>query len=291
MLNIVIFSKDRALQLDSLLQSIKDHFLIPVESIVVLYLPTNAKYAAGYEMLKGKNIIDRLHWVEDIAFRNNLISICSGFAAESNIMFLVDDNIVFRQFNDLPLLGLLSKRHLFISLRADRRYVTDRVPQFVREQRFLEWKWRAFFEKHGNSTWHYPFSVDGNIFRTSDVTRLLRSISFKAPNSLEANMQRRQEALWLWPRRFALAPLHAVLFNNPLNSVQTEGRTWNAGLSIEDMNNKYLEGWRIDNSVLYAVTPESTHHYVPLVLTNEILDTTKQSLEIPGRVEARSVLD
>jgi hypothetical protein len=40
---------------------------------------------------------------------------------------------------------------------------------------------------------------------------------------------------------------------------QTEGKTWNAGKSLEEMNRQYIEGYRIDNQRLYSVHPTGFH--------------------------------
>lgn len=270
MINIVIFSKDRALQLDSLLRSIKDNFKLPISDFFVLYRSSSREFRKGYEKLIQKEIIPEIRWIEETTFRSNLISICQGLNRDSKVMFLVDDDIFFRPFNDRELLDKFSKRHLFISLRTDRSYEIDVVPEFISCNSYLEWNWRSTSKDLKRVTWHYPFSVDGNIFHTEDIQRIIISTEFKAPNSLESGMQKYKRSLlksiWLLLRKKALSPLNAVLFNNPLNSVQLEGETWNAGLDVEKMNKEYLSGRRINNEVLYGTKPESVHFVVDLEL-------------------------
>lgn len=268
MISCIIFSKDRALQLESLLRSIKENCLTPLADIFVLYRASNQEYFDGYVKVRRKEILPNINWIEEASFKNDLISISNKIDGTSHIMFLVDDNIVFRPFAADELLKNFSKRHLFISLRADMGY-NEPTPGFISNQKYLEWRWRSFKKTNKYVTWHYPFSVDGNIFHASDIQRILSEIDFKAPNSLERKMQKRRSAIWLWPKYKALAPLNAVVFNNPLNRVQTEGQTWNAGLSVEDMNRQYLLGKRINNNLLYRANPNAVHYHVDLILEDE----------------------
>jgi hypothetical protein len=178
------------------------------------------------------------------------------------VMFLVDDTIIFRPCVLDQVLDVFTDRHLFISLRASRTYPADTPPKFIADEDFLEWKWN--YSKRKWVTWNYPFSVDGNIFHTRHMKKVIKKISFEAPNSFVGRMHTYRHAWWIKRIARALALPEAVVFNNPLNRVQAEGETWHKNITVESLNDRYMAGEQIDNSVLYRANPSATHYAVPL---------------------------
>lgn len=264
MLNVLIFSKDRALQLHSLLASLKDHCRGTSFHSTVLYRASTPDFDRGYSLLRERAILSDITWFQETDFRKNLLSILGTFDPFSALMILVDDDVIFRPVDLEPLLAAFSPRHLFISLRADRSYPGQRQPRFKELASGISWQWHDFRQA---TVWQYPFSVDGNIFHTEDIRHLVSSVNFKAPNTLEGAMHRRRHNLrFMLGRAKALAPTIASLYNNPLNKVQSEGETWNAGTDPAELNACYLGNSIIDNSALYIVTPTGVHFAVPLSL-------------------------
>ena len=257
------------MQLDSLLRSIKDNFKIPFEAIHILFHTSDNFFANGYKILTDRNYFDNIHWVKERHFRDDVYDIVNNRITNEKVMFLVDDNIVFRLFNDKRLLGYFSKRHLFISLRLSRKYNVNNNPKFINDSKYLEWEWYTLNkkkEKHNH--WYYPFSIDGNIFKATDVKKVMKMIDFKAPNSFEGAMDSKKKKIYFFPRSKGLAPLNPVVFNNPLNIVQTEGKTWHMNSSLEMLNQKYLDGKVIDNRNIYNFMPDDIHCYCPVSFIN-----------------------
>lgn len=265
-LHTIIFSKDRALQLDSLLRSIKDHYSEMPLSITVLYSVSDESYNAAYQKLQNKEIISGIKWHKESFFSDDMRGVINALEPSSNIQFLVDDDVIFRPFN-LSILSNFSQKYLAISLRVDKTYPRFSPPSFLYDDKYLEWNWYPLFKKRTGNFWYYPFSVDGNIFHTSDIQKMLTYIKFKAPNSFEGEMSGAKKKFL--NKRIMLGTPKAVLFNNPLNSVQQEGETWNEGLSVGKMNSEYLDGYVIDNSVLYRSNPDEVHYAVKLLLTGK----------------------
>ena len=54
MLQIIIFSFNRAMQLDTLLRSVYKHFKFDNYQVGVLYNTSNRDFEKGYDLLKGK---------------------------------------------------------------------------------------------------------------------------------------------------------------------------------------------------------------------------------------------
>lgn len=262
-LHTIIFSKDRALQLDSLLRSIKDNYSELPSSLTVLYSVSNEKFDKAYKILQDKEFIPGITWCREISFSNDMRTIINSLDPSSYIQFLVDDDIIFRPF-DIDILSKFTTQYLTLSLRVDKSYLRFPNPSFQIDKEYLKWNWYPLFKKRTGNFWYYPFSVDGNIFHTADIQKMLTYIQFKAPNSFEGEMSGAKKKFL--NKRMMLATPRAVLFNNPLNSVQEEGETWNEGLSVESMNEEYLSGKEIDNSELYSTTPDEVHFVVKLML-------------------------
>jgi hypothetical protein len=261
-LHIVIFSKDRACQVDSLLRSVHDHFKTGDCAITVLFRTTTQAFHDGYEIVKSRAIVDKITWRPEKKFPDDVRDIVGGLDNDSFVMFLVDDTIIFRPCVLSHVLDAFTDRHLFVSLRASRTYPADVPPKFISDGAFLEWKWN--YSKRKWVTWNYPFSVDGNIFHVRHMKKVVDKISFEAPNSFEGRMHTCRHAWWIKRITRALALPAAVVFNNPLNRVQVEGETWHNNITPEHLNDRYLAGMKIDNSVLYCAVPTATHFAVPL---------------------------
>ena len=218
------------------------------------------------------NYFNNINWIQEKHFRDDIYKIINGLTDDGMIMFVVDDDIFFRPFKDKSLLDHLSNRHLFISLRLSSKYnnmQNPRIPKFINKSKYLEWKWYIFNQKKVKyNHWYYPFSLDGNIFNTTDIKKMLTMIQFKAPNSFESAMNSKKNNLYFLLRRKGLAPLNPVVFNNPLNIIQTEGETWHKNYSIEMLNQYYLDGKKIDNSNFYKFRPNDVHCYCPISIIN-----------------------
>jgi len=262
-LSILIFSKDRAAQLDCLLRSLSINFKVPYKQLYILYTSSNNQFWLGYERVKELHTSIPVRWIREISFKNDLIELTNNLNPQSNILFLVDDDIFFREFSNQLIFEMFSPQHLFISLRCSRNYVHHYPPHFISERTYLEWEWN--YQKKKRVKWNYPFSVDGHVFHTGNMQKILRKIEFKAPNSLEGRMHRYRHAWWIKRKKKALAPLNAVVINNPLNSVQSEGETWNRGVSSEVINERFLNGKQISLQPAFDSKPDDVHYSIPLI--------------------------
>lgn len=257
-LHLIIFSKDRAIQLDSLLRSIRDNYSELPTSLTVLFTTSSDFFKEGYQKLQAKKIIPEIKWHAESNFSMDLRIVVNSLENSSKIQFMTDDDVVFRHF-DLAVVNEMNSSDLFCSLRVDRSYPRFQNPKFSRISPILRWNWYPLFTNRSLNFWYYPFSVDGNIFHTTDMQKMLSLIEFKAPNSFEGSMQRVKKKFCFLKKRTGIAPQQAVLYNNPLNSVQNEGETWNLSISPEWLNEQYLIGNEIINEVLYSSSPDEVH--------------------------------
>ncbi len=283
---LVIFSKDRACQLDLLLRTIKKHFRIAPGDVDIIYHTSSQEYEKGYEKLKEREILSAT-WQRQESFRNDVVRSVKECEKRTPLaMLLVDDIVFFRPLDETaPIKAMLEdERVLSINTRMAREYTPDRLPVFERGSEIsrdcLLWNW----QNADPGTWGYPMSVDGNIFRIADLLILLEDISFKTPNSLEGKLATSAErAAGRWkPSRLVskvasvfrpVSPLYktrthsvaypeAKLFNNPLNLVSGESDTWHGDTAVEKLNMAYLSGRIIDDAPFYETVPKAPHHLV-----------------------------
>ena len=103
-MNIIIFSKDRAAQLDLLLRSMSHNWLESYKlGINVLYTHSNEEYKKGYDKLINdtyKTLIDgykNVNFVKENDFKKDLLSLIDK--KDEFTVFFVDDQIVKEKFN------------------------------------------------------------------------------------------------------------------------------------------------------------------------------------------------
>lgn len=246
MINIIIFSKDRAAQLDLLLQSLKENFQeYSMAKISVLYAASSSEYELGYEKLKETFI--NVLFFDDLNFGSFKQTLLKSIDQNINLtMFLVDD-IVFKDtfslYDKEVELVLNNENIIATSLRlwkgVEYCYAQDkpsRVPNFVKRN---IWDWTM-----ASGDWGYPMSVDGNIYRTKFICEKIEQIEFANPNQLEAGLANNSDRGKAYMSCYVDG---SKLFNIPANIVQKTytNRHGNIATVIE-LNKKYLDGYHID---------------------------------------------
>lgn len=272
-LHLVIFSKDRPCQLSSLLESIRDHMAWPLASLHVLFRSSGEDFDKGYEIVRSENPLTGTVWFRENSFREDLLKILADIPGEDLLMFMVDDDLVFRKVNLGPVIDAFDSSHLYISLRVSPDYLPLQgwMPHFEKKESFLVWTW--WFHRRKSNAWNYPFSLDGNIYHADRIREIIAALDFKAPNSLESAMHGYRKVPWVRKISTGIACVPPCVVNNPLNRVQTEGETAHKNIDPAWINEVYLGGQRIDNQKLYVQEPGHTHWDLglPLMLQDEAL--------------------
>jgi hypothetical protein len=188
-INVIIFSKDRAMQLDALLQTIKKY--TPFVDLNVIYTYSSEEFYKGYETLKKD--YPNVNFQKESIFKNDILNILNG-AASKYMCFFSDDDLFFGKMKfPINLSGSGS-----FELPDDVMCFSSRLGEncvycfnFNKKQQYkgeivgdyLSWNWTE-----GEWDFGYPMSIDGHIFRTGDIKNLLSSIEFKDPFQLENNL-------------------------------------------------------------------------------------------------------
>ncbi|MDG1301150.1 MAG: hypothetical protein P8R37_06135 [Opitutae bacterium] len=258
-ISFIIFSKDRALQLDGLLRSMLHH-VTGAYSIHVLYCASNAAHAHAYQELIGSiQHSDQIQWTKEADFRKDLLHTLQGVQTTS-VCFLVDD-IVFIRPVDLDTLDRNAMNCGIVSLRLGSQitfcYTKQKAMHLPtlnpskKQDDLLKFSW-----EEGSYDWAYPLSVDGHIFPTSEIVVAARLLDYRAPNTFERALQILTS---LYQKRPGYCFESPKMFNIPLNRVQNENENLSGEISSEYLLAKWQEGLTLNFITLTNTSTKSVH--------------------------------
>jgi hypothetical protein len=239
---IVIFSKDRAMQLDALLRSYFHYSINPIP-VKILYHFSSAEFSEGYKQLQNIFSEKQVEFVQEKKFKPDLIQLFNRLNC-SKVIFMVDD-LMFKRNIDFDHLTSIDTKQYVASLRLgshlSHAYTLEEkqpLPVFRKIENLLSWSWQK-----AAGDWAYPLSVDGHLFDKEELKILVNELVYKAPNSFEEALQLMNP---LFAKRRGLCFPTSVIVNNPCNKVQVENDNSFGEISIEELNQKWLEGFRIE---------------------------------------------
>lgn len=262
MIDVVIFSKNRPLQLFALLDSM--HKLTDCAksaSITVIYKYDDI-YKESIEEIKQR--FESVSFKEQSNFKNDVTnSLASTF--NRFCTFLVDD-IVFKEpfsfANVCHLLGANSSILTF-SMRMGTHLnfcypinSPQPIPDGTIQNGLFIWQWR-----NSQGDWGYPISLDGHVFRKNDATRWLSRIDFSNPNQLEDRLQiAKMENL----ETYCVCTTTSCIVNLPINRVQDEYKNRCGDEDPLILLGLWNEGKRINTDAVIGVNNTSAHFPMPL---------------------------
>jgi hypothetical protein len=296
MIQCIVFSKDRALQLDACLSSFARQ-VTDADNVrmIIVYAASSARFFRQYQELASeqtmvaefvfeqdfrKQLLGKLHAGSPevaAAGGRTLVSWISRRRSMPQdrpsdcILFLVDDGIFVRP---LALAAAQEALHanpdaLGFSLRLGRNtthcYVLNRqqsLPVFQSAgPGMLKFQWTK-----ADGDFGYPLEVSSSIYRVSTMASLVRTLPFSDPNTLESQLS-------LGAKHFRgshpsmLCPETSVVFSAPLNRVQGvyENRAGDdPEWSTERLADRFEEGYRLDVGALEGFVPAACHQEVKL---------------------------
>ena len=296
----LVFSKDRAMQLDAVLASFFIHVKDAREiRMTVLYKTSTAKHQAQYELL-AKEYAGRVDFVPEIDFRRQVIDLListlssvklqswyrfgqkigfalprgnfqSGDLSEGHVLFLVDDNIFVRSVDIKKMTGALdaNPEALGFSLRLGRNTTycySMNTPQALPDfdlllEGILKFNWTT-----SEGDFAYPLEVSSSIYSVKVMLDLLRGLKFNNPNTLEAQISKRRSR-YKRRRPALLCNESSSAFCIPINRVQNTypNRTGqNEELSSQRLAEMFAQGFRIDIEAFSGFVPNACHQEVGL---------------------------
>lgn len=271
--DLIIFSKDRPLQLQALLESIVLH-VKGLEHVAVLYTASAAQFSDAYKMLAHQ--FPDVRWVQQDPGKQRsdfapLLQNIFEHLPAPYIMFAVDDMIVVNKIDLFRCMELMKKTNAYgcyLRLGKDTNYcyahnAPMRIPQLNHvEGEFYTWQLRT-----GDKCWGYPHTVDMTIYPRKTVQEAITTCGTTSPNIFEA--------LWsgksIPQNSLALCYTTSRVINIPLNLVQQDyGHNRCARrYKVEDLLNLFIQGWRINVEALYQLKHNSPHVDIdpPLIKT------------------------
>ncbi|MBI5799635.1 MAG: glycosyltransferase [Verrucomicrobia bacterium] len=280
----VIFSKDRALQLDATIRSFYRHCRDAGRAkLRVLHCASDTAHRVQYAALTRE--YPAAEFIAEQRFKTDLLQ---SIAGADQVLFLVDDNLFVRDFTLAELSAQLAiePRAVGHSLRLGRNttycYPLNRaqaLPTFAEPGAAT----LAFAWPGADCDFAYPLEVSSSLYRLADLRPLLESLDFNNPNTLEARLAESA------PRFRESHPLllcvpQSLTFCAPVNKVQADFNN-RAGarneLSPATLARLFAEGQRVNVAAYDGFTPNACHQEVELLLVAKSACPPLVSVVIP----------
>lgn len=254
---IIVFSKDRALQLHAFLRSF-DHYVDPVGIVKVLYASSSLRHERAY-----REVFDFFSFAipcaQSHSFKNDLLSL---IPRGGNVTFFVDDIVFVRSWNRFETPGLSLRHGIHLTHNYSTAGALQPLPNlYPCGEELVTWKW-----SEGQLAWAYPLSTDGHVYDAIEMSDLAQSVHFTSPNTFEAAMQAHVSRFM---DRWGICYHHAKVVNVPWNRVQTdyENRfSRNVLATSDELLFHWESGKQIDLRIFEGQVIQSVHQEFPLTL-------------------------
>ncbi len=294
-MRVIVFSKDRPLQLEGYLASLLHCSGLPQTAVTVVYVddPAYGPLLTQYP---------RMDWTPEAAradggFHATLARVIFALPADEPVLFGCDDVVYFNPFDPDRIEAYLRQHPECAGLTL--RYGGNSdfrgaklVPPGTPPGAVVTWDANGADRSKAEAKVHrgffaYPFEVMGSVYRAGLVQRMFGvveglGVRYRGPNDFEAmgmRMLRKKRTgllkrLWQNARGVPLAPGDGVqlldpvrlgLFNSPsccaaqdVNRVQDIAQNAVKGGEAEDaetLKRKFLAGWRMQWRHMQGITP------------------------------------
>jgi hypothetical protein len=245
------------MQLDACLRSI-ERFAPYSGPVVVIYKASSSEFAEGYRLLDGAERWRLVPQSDD--FRRDVVEAVD--AGCEHTVFHTDDDVFFRA---APAEVIMGSRFAAFSLRLGENTtychpLDSEQPLPLRSEHgpFMGWSWpRASLD------FAYPMSLDGHVFRTRLLRRMLRCARFGDPNELENELHLRRHLApfgMLAFRQSCLVSIPVNIVTPAFRNRAGENPEWSPG----SLNRRWLDGERIDLDAMDFSSVRGAHQEIPL---------------------------
>ncbi len=258
MIGLLIFSKDRAAQLDFLLSSI-EKFCPNEFEINLIYKTSNQAYQLAYE---EADIFDRCEFIyedNDLAKQTKNVLDRYKYCAVST-----DDTVIYRPFEFVEEymagVDIFSLRYGLNTIQQDpfSHSIQPALSHYIDEVGTISWDSRDY---HPILNYGFLFGHDMHVY-SRRYLELIQNFNFKKINELES---------WLYNNcRDRINPFirsfkESVAVNIPGNNQSGITETDNS-LPIEEINQRFLDGERFRFDELLSTKIVGSHQTVGLVM-------------------------
>lgn len=274
-MNLILFSFNRALQLEVLLRTLTKHLLGHDFEISVLYNSSGGDYELAYEQLKQEypNVkFIRRKKIDAISFKyfftykkniyryfkhKNLREKLTNFkelleqilqnSKYPTVAFFTDDSMFCRDIevsdDMIKKIANDTTNTLVYSLRHGLNI--ENKPADITTYDNENSVWNVDLSKKDIPHWTYLFSIDGHIYKRDFLLPIIKKLNFVNPNSFEGFVNNYIETERKGTLSKLVFPNHSALIGFELNQVQSFVSNNNHNFSVEDLNKKFLEGYRL----------------------------------------------
>lgn len=264
-IRVIVFTKDRPLQLDATLSSLaKRCDDLGVAEVHVIEKSSSPRYAAGYRVVAAQH--PNIRFRQESDFKADLLAVLSG---ARYVMFVVDDTLFVGRLSLMAAVGALEgvPQLLGFSYRLGRNttycYTQDepqRLPAFeTLSEGLLCFPWPGAPFDFG-----YPLELSSSIYRTTDLVPLIEELGFHNPNSLEAGLAALART-FSDTRGLLGCYAESVAFSVPANMVQAVWKNRvgrKPELALGELQERFDRGERIDIDAYRGYVSSACHEEV-----------------------------
>lgn len=258
MFGLLIWSKNRAAQLDLLLSSI-EKFCPNLFKINVLYKHDAEKFAEGYEKLKEYHQNVNYHYEQNLAQDTKAILAQYDYCCVStdDTIFYSPFSITEKQMENIDIFSLRIGQNNKIQNPFNNEPQVP-ITKFADEGYTICWDSR-FYPLHSNPG--YLFGHDATIYSRRYLD-LIQNLNFKSINELESYLILNcSNKINPYIRGFKQSKAVNIPGNNTSGVTQTDN-----SLPLNEINNKFLLGQRFDLNCLNNVKIVGAHQLLPLTM-------------------------
>lgn len=263
-MNIIVFSKNRAAQLELFIRSFRKYVKNPDNYILkVVHHYTESHYAEGYKKLMNMNY-PNVHYIKETNFWQDVVNCID--TTKKYITFFCDDD-VFKNpvdfYDEQMKIFNEDKEIACRSLRLHPRLtycypmaISMRTPKFMENN--------IFYWTGQDGDFGYPMSLDGHIFRMEDIYPALVKFSFPNPTMLENMLVGQQLRA---PKMICYNK--SIIVCNPCNRVQTVCNNIHGNVDTKVLNDNFLLGKLISFQNIDGFENYSCHQEMEIIYERE----------------------
>lgn len=264
----IIFSFNRALQLDYLLQSAIDRFKIDYKIVIIYH--TKGNHNKGYEKLKEKYRSYPVEFLErqptdfsrktrikrklknliatekPIIHKDNFKTLLEETLAKTNcefVMFNTDDGFWYSDVSiDDGVFNLIRNNPSSVSYRMYVGENLEHFPSYVTRWN-TSYLW-DYYRETKTTHWSFPFAVDGTIYNTKGILEILKPVDYHNPVLLEDHVVHyviKNKLLGI-----GLSPITSKLVCTKLNRVSVDTNNPTIHIHPDYLNEKFLAGYTLE---------------------------------------------
>lgn len=266
--SVLIFSKNRPMQLQALLESMFQNSDFDPGACSILF-KADEEYFNSY--MEVWNYWPELNFWPEWDFKQQVEHFV--FNARPTICFFTDDDVFKKHVNVSQCVTALAddKDAIAFSLRLGKNldycYSVQKpqaLPSFMlHKNNIISWNY-----KNKEWDWNYPLSVDGHLFRREDFVEILKQVNqgWYSPNTFEGLLSHLHPLL---KKNIMYSFEESVVFNIPHNKVQKEINNIHSGGSEKDLLALWESGKKIDIATFQGIKNTAAHQMVDLVFKDK----------------------